>query len=506
MAEKSVSQSLYENITSIIGAKKDVQTILETICNLLNEYCGSSSMRIGFDGTWYYSQNFAKTSILHKRIENTDNIFEYYYENDAVRYEEVTADGTLDVATRLVMSYLSGEQLRRLSYVHRERKKELAALNHITSITNRGLSIGETLSKIAESMPMSWQYPESTRVRISFEGKDYLSLDFEESSWMQKESFVTLDDKKGVVQVYYVDERPAEYEGPFLKEECQLLRNIAKMICGYINNYKGREIYNNQQHAMVVSNAVSEDFRKTLTRTKQPLQLFFNKQIIEKYIYLDMMKYKVKNILFVATLYDAFILENDDSFFEQFMGEIYQYSLFSLPRITGVTTSAEALELMATTHFDLAILMVGLDVESTVKLSSDIKDRQSDMPVYLLLNQTNNVKYFENLAATTPSIDKLFVWSGNSQILFSIVKSIEDNANVENDTKIGLVRVILLVEDSPIYYSKYLQILFSEVFSQIQQLIVDERNEINKISKMRQRPKILHARNYEDLKRMGCSA
>ncbi len=91
------------------------------------------------------------------------------------------------------------------------------------------------------------------------------------------------------------------------------------------------------------------------------------------------------------------------------------------------------------------------------------------------------------------------MWSGNSQIFFALVKSIEDEANVENDTKIGLVRVILLVEDSAIYYSKYLQMLYSIVFGQVQQVLPEvERNELNKIAKMRSRPKILHARNYED--------
>jgi hypothetical protein len=97
------------------------------------------------------------------------------------------------------------------------------------------------------------------------------------------------------------------------------------------------------------------------------------------------------------------------------------------------------------------------------------------------------------------SINKLFVWSGNSQIFFALVKSVEDEANVENDTRIGLVRVILLVEDSALYYSKYLQILYSIVFGQVQQVLPEvEKNELNKIAKMRSRPKILHARNYED--------
>ena len=62
-----------------------------------------------------------------------------------------------------------------------------------------------------------------------------------------------------------------------------------------------------------------------------------------------------------------------------------------------------------------------------------------------------------------------------------------------------MVRVILLIEDSAQYYSKYLQILYSIVFGQVQQLLGDQpRNELDKISKMRSRPKILLARNYED--------
>ena len=113
-----------------------------------------------------------------------------------------------------------------------------------------------------------------------------------------------------------------------------------------------------------------------------------------------MMKYKVKEILFVATLYDAFILEKEDGFFEQFMGIIYQYSLFSLPRITGVTSSEEALEMLDTTHFDLVIIMVGLDKETPALLSEKIKQKRPNLLVYLLLNQKSNIQYFEELVPT----------------------------------------------------------------------------------------------------------
>ncbi len=277
-----------------------------------------------------------------------------------------------------------------------------------------------------------------------------------------------------------------------------MIINLGKLISGYLNSYKGREIYS-KTNLEKLEPFNAGDYRQILVKNKRPLQLFFNQQSLDKYIYLDMMKYKVKEILFVATLYDAFILENEDSFFEQFMGIIYQYSLFSLPRITGVTAPEEALELLDTANFDIVILMVGMDKETPVVLSEQIKQKRPSLPVYLLLNQKSNIRYFEDLVPTLNAVNKLFVWSGNSQIFFAIVKSIEDAANVENDTRIGLVRIILLVEDSAQYYSKYLQMLYSIVFGQVQQVLPEvEKNELDKICKMRSRPKILLARNYED--------
>lgn len=496
------SRKLVENAT--------IEETLSEMCQFLPnawQYPESTLIRIKYGDTTFTTSNFCETEW---RMSESFNLpggqkgsIEVFYTQEFPMSDEgpfMHEERSLLVnLANLIAGNASKHIYSKMSSNAGERLKELTAINRVTSIINNDLSIKDTLQQIVNVVPLSWQYPEVACARITYENMHLTSPGFKETEWMQMENFVTVDNKKGLIEIFYTEEMPESDNGPFLSEETQLLANIAKLVCGYFNNYKGRELFNTKTRS--VSTHVNEDFRKTLTTDKQPLQLFFNKQILEKYVYLDMMKYKIKNILFVATLYDAFTLENDDSFFEQFMGEIYQYSLFSLPRITGVTSPAEALELMEKTQFDLAILMVGLDTQATITLSADIKERQNDIPVFLLLNQKNNLKYFENLVSYTPSIDKLFVWSGNSQILFSIVKSIEDNANVENDTKIGLVRVILLVEDSPIYYSKYLQILFSTVFNQVQRILGEgevERNEINKISKMRQRPKILHARNYED--------
>ena len=211
-----------------------------------------------------------------------------------------------------------------------------------------------------------------------------------------------------------------------------------------------------------------------------------------------MMKYKVKEILFVATLYDAYNLEKDDSFFEKFMGPIYQYSLFSLPRIIGVSSHEQALDLLQSSKFDMVVLMVGADVNDPIQLGSKIREYSSDIPIYLLLNQRSNVAYFQNIILQNSLFNKIFIWNGDSQIFFAMVKSLEDLANVENDTKIGLVRAILLIEDSPYYYSKYLPAIYSVFFNQVGEQIVDyELNELEKISRMRSRPKLLWATNFE---------
>lgn len=378
-------------------------------------------------------------------------------------------------------------------------QKTLQAIARASVLVEGEASIEGALQQMCNLIPTAWQYPEYTCVKVSYEEKVFCSANFKETVWFQKENFVSFDNKKGSIQVFYLKKFPEVYDGAFLKEETEMLASLAKLLSGFINNFKGREIYSKVVQAQKTVEHKPEDLRKALTKVKEPLQLFFNKQVLDKYIYLEMMKYKVKNILFVSTLYDAFMLENEDSFFEQFMGEIYQYSLFSLPRITGVSSPEEALRLIASSNFDLVILMVGIDSEAPIELSKEIKQFNESLPVYLLLNQKNDIKYFEELVPNISTIDKLFVWNGNSQILFAIVKSIEDSVNVENDTKMGLVRVILLVEDSPLYYSKYLQHLYSIVFGQIQKLLEEEeRNEINKISKMRSRPKIIHARNYEE--------
>ncbi|MBN1924334.1 MAG: hypothetical protein JW798_00735 [Prolixibacteraceae bacterium] len=486
-----------------------IEGALKEICRILPaswQYVSDTVARIKYDKWVFQSENFMETPWkMEQEFETTKKkkgLIEIFYLREFPTEDEgpfLAEERSLLInVANLIAGSATKDIFNKLQHENTERLKELKAINLTSKIIEKGNSIEETLQKICSILPKSWQYPRYTVACIKFEGKEYYSKNFRTTIWRQKEEFSTIDNKKGTVEIFYTKQFPPEHEGPFLAEERNLLVNICKLISGYLNNYKGREIYTKNVFIPQQTHKADE-FRKSLIKNKKPLQLYFNQQTIDKYVYLDMMKYKVKHILFVSTLYDAFVLENEDSFFEKFMGEIYQYSLFSLPRITGVSSAEEALELLETTHFDLVILMVGIDREAPISLSEKIREKNINLPIYLLLNKKSDVQYFEELVPTIPSVNKIFVWNGDSLILFAIVKSTEDKTNVENDTKIGLVRVILIIEDSPIYYSKYLQILYSIVFGQVQRLLPEvEKNELDKICKMRSRPKILHARNYDE--------
>ena len=503
-----VPGKLAATLIPLMADDSRLESVLVRVCDAVENSANISDtifLRIVFRGRSYCSIRFHELSDFVTRDfklpgEKTGkmelHLADRFSLSDSEIFFEINA--AFDVIVNLTIGLISRFLLKILSVDIGERLKELKAINHTSQIIEEGKSIDETLQEICAILPKSWQYPRYSVARIMFEGKSYRSENFEESRWVQRENFVTIDNKKGLVEIFYLKQFPKLDEGPFLFEERNLLVNIGKLISGYLNNYKGREIIHRKG---VPTQEIhhSDDFRKSLTKNKKPLQLYFNQQAIDKYIYLDMMKYKIKHILFVATLYDAFTLESEDSFFEKFMGEIYQYSLFSVPRITGVSSGDEAMELLETIHFDLVIVMAGMDRETSVNISERIRASYESLPIYLLLNKKSDVKYYEELVPTIRSVDKLFVWNGDSLILFAIVKSTEDKVNVENDTKIGLVRVILLIEDSPIYYSRYLQILYDIVFGQVQQLLPEvEKNELDKICRMRSRPKILLARNYEE--------
>ncbi|WP_373498585.1 PEP/pyruvate-binding domain-containing protein [Desulfococcus sp.] len=212
-------------------------------------------------------------------------------------------------------------------------------------------------------------------------------------------------------------------------------------------------------------------------------------------VFHDLMSVKVNDILLVSTPYDAFIMEEDGSLATKIIHEYRGLNLSRPPRITKAFSADEALTLMNRAAFDLVIIMPNLEDMDTQLLAGKIRAIRPELPVILLAHSPTDI---EEDAEACRMIDNRFVWSGNSDLLLALVKSVEDSLNVEADTRSAMVRVLILVEDSPLYRSFFLPLIYKVVVRQTLSVLEDSLNEEHRLLKMRARPKILVAENYEE--------
>jgi hypothetical protein len=381
-------------------------------------------------------------------------------------------------------------EYKQLLHEQQERLKELACINRTTSILKGGKLIEEALQQIVLILPAAWQYPEYTVARIKFMDKVFETPNFSESVWRIYQEFVSIDGEKGSIEVYYTREFSIEHEGPFLKEERDLIQNISSLVTGYINSFKARALYR------LTLPPDKEDEDLTDLSSRKLLQKFLDCHNAERDVFYDLMPFKVKEILLVANLYDAYSIESEGRFSDHILGEYYQLSPTSVPRITGVSSDEEAFSRLKSRHYDMIIIMIGVDKESPMKLCRRIKDKYPYIPAFLLLNSQGDIDFVRKQKTGGIPFDKYFVWTGESKIFFAMVKLLEDRVNVE---KKGLTRVILIVEDSPEYYSNYLPMLYTLLMEQTKNLIEDvSTDEFYKVLKLRTRPKILLTSTYEE--------
>jgi hypothetical protein len=385
------------------------------------------------------------------------------------------------------------QEYHRLLHDQQERLKELACINQTTCILKEGKPIEETLQQIVLLLPAAWQFPEYTSARIKFLDKSFETPDFLDTTWRMIQEFNTIDDEKGTIEIFYNKEFSIENEGPFLKEERDLLQNISSLITGYINSYKARDIIR-------MSQVPKEDETElTNVSSRQLLQKFLERHNAERDVFHDLQPFKVKEILLVATLYDAYSIEGEGRFSDHMLGEYNQLSLTSLPRVTGVSGEEEAFNRLKARHYDMIIIMVGVHKESPMILCRKIKEKYPFLPTFLLLNNPADIPFVKKQKALGVPFDNYFVWTGESKVFFAMVKLLEDRVNLDNDTRKGLTRVILIVEDSAKYYSSYLPMLYTLVLEQTRSLIEDvSTDELYKVLRLRARPKILLASNWED--------
>ncbi len=232
------------------------------------------------------------------------------------------------------------------------------------------------------------------------------------------------------------------------------------------------------------------------------LNYYYNKFKYGEDIYHFLMSHRVKEILLVSPFYDAFVFEQDGRLSEQIFGEYRQLNLSTEPIITTVPTAEAALELVDQHDFDLVITMLHTGSISPFEMAKRIKSRKPNLTVLLLLSMLSDIRIAEIQDQRLEYIDNIFLWKGDTKLFFAMVKHVEDQRNLAYDTKKGLVRVILLVEDSIQFYSVFLPLLYEEILKQTQILIKEEISDTYKRLRMRARPKVILARNYEEAHRI----
>ena len=211
----------------------------------------------------------------------------------------------------------------------------------------------------------------------------------------------------------------------------------------------------------------------------------------------NLMTRRIFNVLLIANPYDAFMLEDDGRVDEKIFNEYMNLSLRYPPRFTQVSTMEEAQQKLQTTNFDLVICMPGTDNNDAFDIARNIKQQHTDTPIVVLTPFSHGItRRMQNEDLSI--FEYVFCWLGNTDLLLSIIKLIEDKMNLEHDIKEVGVQMMLLVEDSIRFYSSVLPNLYKFVLRQSQVFATEALNAHQRTLRMRGRPKIVLARSYEE--------
>lgn len=215
-------------------------------------------------------------------------------------------------------------------------------------------------------------------------------------------------------------------------------------------------------------------------------------------IFHDLMLNKVRNILLISRQYDAWIMEEDCRLSEKIVSEYRGLNLSHPPRLRWVSNTRQALNALEKRQFELVIIIARDTDTDTEKIAASIKAGYQSIPVILMVHRLGAGAEITSVKIDTSSINRTFLWTGDTEVLLALIKSTEDWMNVDQDTDLAGIRVILFVEDSAEYRSAILPILYKELVLQTQAVMEEGLNEEHRLLAMRARPKILMVETFEE--------
>ena len=213
--------------------------------------------------------------------------------------------------------------------------------------------------------------------------------------------------------------------------------------------------------------------------------------------FMNLMTRRIYNVLIIANPYDAFMLEDDGRIEEKIFNEYMELGLRYPPSFIKVSTAEEASHVLDNNNVDLALCMPGNADNDAFDVARAVKERYPQLPCIVLTPFSHGItRRMQNEDLSI--FDYIFCWLGNTNLILSIIKLIEDRMNMEHDISEGGVQMILLVEDSIRFYSSILPNLYSYILQQSHRFAKEALNRHAATLRMRGRPKVVLARTYEE--------
>jgi len=223
----------------------------------------------------------------------------------------------------------------------------------------------------------------------------------------------------------------------------------------------------------------------------------WNKFYLKDVSFVNLMTRRIFNVLIVANPYDAFMLEDDGRIDEKIFDEYMELGMRYPPSFTQVSTTDEANAVLQTTDIDLVICMPGNADNDAFTVARQVKAAHPHIPCVVLTPFSHGIT--KRIQDEDMSVfDYVFCWLGNTNLIMSIIKLLEDKMNIDHDIREAGVQMILLVEDNIRFYSSVLPNLYNYILAQSKRFSTEALNPHAAAQRKRGRPKVVLATNYEE--------
>ena len=213
----------------------------------------------------------------------------------------------------------------------------------------------------------------------------------------------------------------------------------------------------------------------------------------------DLVPHRVGDILLVMSLYDRFILEQDGQLNEIALGQVLELNFTRTPGLKRVPTGRGALDTMGQEpgRFNLVLVSPTISDMTVDDLTRKIRKAGHHAAVVLLGYDASHLTHYVRREKVR-LVDAAFLWQGDARILPSIVNMVEDRWNVRHDCGRGGVQVILLLEDSTVWYSSFLPEIYDELLRHTRRVLKEGVNLAHRLLRLRARPKVVLCTDLQD--------